>query len=63
MNQYTANSKKRACTRKAETAVKVSRMQAKAANDADKAIMYERHKEQRKADRMAMRQKKRELNK
>lgn len=38
MNLYTANSKKRACTRKAETADKVKNLNAKMAASCDKAI-------------------------
>jgi hypothetical protein len=42
-------------------AVKVSKIQEQAATKADIQILYEMHKEQRKADRLAARQKKREL--
>jgi hypothetical protein len=59
--QYTAIYKNRACTKKAATAVKVSKLQEIAAINADAQILYETHKEQRKADRLAARQKKREL--
>ncbi len=58
---YTATFKNRSCTRKSATAAKVSIIQEQAAVNADNSIAYEVNKAQRKADRLAARQKKRDL--
>ena len=58
---YTATFKNRSCTRKAATAVKVSIMHEQAAVNADNSIAYDVNKAQRNADRLAARQKKKDL--
>ena len=56
LNPYTANSKKRACTRKAETKDKVNALNTKIAEQCDRAIAKDQAREDQKQRRAGYKQ-------